>query len=108
MLFAQQEFDWIPYSQRDIDSILNALKTFNSAIFSDDAVRKIRKTITPLIREHFDHLIERDVTNRIPPEIFVPGHVIFSEIDVKRRIVEGIGIVSSHVFMECMNSASSS
>ncbi|GAX14570.1 hypothetical protein FisN_6Lh348 [Fistulifera solaris] len=101
------EFDWIPYSQRDIDSILKALKTFNSTIFSDDAVRKIRKTITPLIREHFDHLIERDVTNRITPEIFVPGQVIhiyrdgvgmagcyvpntfFSEIDVTRRMAEG-------------------
>lgn len=107
MIYLSQEFDWIPYSQRDIDHILEGLKNFNSVIFSDDLVRKIRKTITPLIKEHFSHFIEKDVTNRITPEIFPPGKVIhlyrdgvgisgcyvsnnfFNEIDVNRRMAEG-------------------
>jgi hypothetical protein len=104
-LFAQ-ELDWKPYAKRDLRHLLSQLQGSNS-IFTDAFVRKVRNTVEPLMDEHLEGFIERDLTNRVQQELFPPGRVIhlyhdgngvsgcfvpndfFKELDVTRRMVDG-------------------
>ena len=107
LLLCLVEFDWIPYAKRDVKHALGELSRVNPSIFNEDFLRKVRQTIFPLIDKHCESLIERELTNRVQPELFPPGRIIhlyrdgygmsgsfvpnnfFKEFDVTRRMVDG-------------------
>ena len=102
-----QEFDWRPYLKKDIKHAFEQLNRVYPSFFDEKTLRSIRNQIEPMIDEHMANLIEHDVTNRVPVEIFPPRNVIhlyddgyqisccyvpndyFGEIDLSRRIVDG-------------------
>lgn len=108
LLLSLVEFNWIPYAKKDVQHALCELQRVNPAIFTDEFVGQIQNTIEPLMDEHLDPLIEKDVKNRAQPELFPPGQIIhlyrdgrgisacyvpntfFGELDVSRRMIDGM------------------
>jgi hypothetical protein len=107
------EFNWLPYAQRDIQSILSELQMRQPVLFSNDVINTINKTIAPVIESIFDDTyMEQGSIPRRTVDLFPPGKCIhihhtidesnnattsssyvpnwfYSTIDVNRHMIDG-------------------
>ena len=71
------EFDWLPYAQRDIQSVLDELHSRQPLLFRDEVISQIRDTVVqPWLLEEQQRVLPPRTPSCLAVELFPPGKCI--------------------------------
>ena len=77
LLYDIIEFDWMPYAQKDVQTVFHDLQEFQPILFNADTVTTMKNIITPILESiHHDTYIPSGTIPRLDVELYPPGKCI--------------------------------